>query len=63
MSGSTVVGSAAATIRLSTSWQRISVSYAVKQPGTTSLHISASVAGVSGLTTAFYADDATLGRS
>jgi hypothetical protein len=59
-SGTTSVGSANSTIRLTTGWQQISVSYTTKQPGVTSLRISASVASVPARTVAFYADDAAL---
>jgi hypothetical protein len=60
LNGSTLVGSASATVRLSTTWQLVQVSYTVKQPGVTALDYTASVPSVSGLTTAFFADDAAL---
>jgi peptidoglycan/xylan/chitin deacetylase (PgdA/CDA1 family) len=60
LNGSTLVGSASATVRLSTTWQLVQVSYTVKQPGVTALDYTASVPSVGGLTTAFFADDASL---
>jgi hypothetical protein len=63
MSGATVVGSASSSIRLTTSWQQVTVSYTVKQPGATALDFSASVVSVPAATTAFYADDAALVRN
>jgi PKD repeat protein len=60
LKASTVVGSAAATVTLSTSWQLITVSYPVTQAGKTALDYNAFVSGVPGRTTGFYADDAAL---
>jgi PKD repeat protein len=60
LAGTTVVGTGTATVTLSTSWQLVTVTYTVKQPGKTGLDLTAAVAGVPALTTAFFADDATL---
>jgi len=43
MKSATVVGSATATVALSTSWQLITVSYTVTQPGKTALNFNAFV--------------------
>jgi PKD repeat protein len=60
VNGATLVGSAAATLVLSTSWQLITVSYSTLQPGKTALNFNAFVTGVPAHTTAFYADDAAI---
>jgi len=60
VNGATLVGSAAATLVLSTSWQLITVSYSTLQPGKTALNFNAFVTGVPARTTAFYADDAAI---
>jgi hypothetical protein len=57
-----VVGTATASIKLTTAWQLVTVTYTVKSPGASSLDYSANVAGVPARTTAFLADDATLAR-
>jgi len=59
-SGATVVGSATATVSLTASWQLITVSYAVKQPGATALDLNAFVGNVAAGAVAFFADDVTL---
>jgi peptidoglycan/xylan/chitin deacetylase (PgdA/CDA1 family) len=56
----TSVGSAAATVSLTTSWQLITVSYVARQPGTTALNFNAIVTNVPARTTGFYADDAAI---
>jgi hypothetical protein len=56
--GGTLLGSASAQITLSTSWQQVSVPYAIKSPGSTldlQLYVSNAAPG-----TAFYADDVSL---
>jgi len=60
MKSATVVGSATATVALSTSWQLITVSYTVSQSGKTSLDFNAFVNNVPARTTGFYADDAVI---
>ncbi|MGO4342616.1 chitobiase/beta-hexosaminidase C-terminal domain-containing protein [Pedococcus sp. 2YAF34] len=60
LSGTTVVGTATATVTLSTSWQLVTVSYTVKQPGNTALDLTPSVAAVPARSTAFFADDVIL---
>jgi peptidoglycan/xylan/chitin deacetylase (PgdA/CDA1 family) len=60
LNGTTVVGSASATIVLSTSWQQVSVTLPTVGAGKTALNYNASVNNVPGGSTAFYADDATI---
>ena len=60
LAGTTVVGTGTATVTLSTSWQLVTVTYTVKQAGKTALDLTAAVAAVPALSTAFFADDATL---
>ena len=60
MQNSTVVGTAVATVALSSTWQLVTVTYVVKQPGQTALNYNAFVANVAGSGVAFYADDASL---
>jgi len=60
MNGASLVGSATSTVTLSTSWQQITVSYTVKQPGKTALNFNAFVNSVPARTTGFYADDAAI---
>ncbi len=57
-SGSTLVGSASSQVTLSTSWQQVTATYAVKSPGST-LDFQAYVANPAP-GTAFYADDASI---
>ena len=59
-SGTTVVGTATATLALTTSWQQISVPYTIKQPGATALRLAASVPSVAAGNVAFQADDITV---
>jgi len=59
-SNGATLGSATATVTLTTAWQQVTVSYTVKSPGASALDYSASVAGVPARATAFFADDATL---
>jgi parallel beta-helix repeat protein len=60
-SGSTLVGSATTEVTLSTSWQQVTVTYAVSSPGST-LDFNAYVAQASpGVV--FYADDASITQS
>ncbi|MEP7177984.1 MAG: chitobiase/beta-hexosaminidase C-terminal domain-containing protein, partial [Pseudonocardiales bacterium] len=58
VNGATVVRSASSAIRLTTGWQRITLSYSALQPGVTALDFNASVSAVAANATAFYADDA-----
>jgi PKD repeat protein len=58
--GSTTVGSATATVVLTTSWQLVTVQYAVTRPSTSALDLNATVNNVAASATAFLADDATL---
>ncbi|MEO6884857.1 MAG: chitobiase/beta-hexosaminidase C-terminal domain-containing protein, partial [Jatrophihabitantaceae bacterium] len=60
LSGTTVIGSASATLALTTNWQQIKLTYVARSPGATALNLLASVASVARTTTAFYADDAVL---
>jgi hypothetical protein len=60
MNGTTIVSSATSTLTLSTSWQQITVSRSILQPGVTSLNFNAYVITIPAAATAFYADDATL---
>jgi hypothetical protein len=60
LSGTTVVGSASASLALTTSWQQVKVSYVARSPGATALNLIASVGSVARNATAFYADDAVL---
>ncbi|HEV8450525.1 MAG TPA: right-handed parallel beta-helix repeat-containing protein [Gaiellales bacterium] len=57
-SGSTLVSSASSQISLSTDWQRVTLAYAVKSPGSTldtQMYVSNPAPG-----TAFYADDVSI---
>jgi peptidoglycan/xylan/chitin deacetylase (PgdA/CDA1 family) len=58
LNGATVVRTASATIRLTTAYQKVTLSYSALQPGVTALDYSASVPSVPAGQTAFYADDA-----
>jgi peptidoglycan/xylan/chitin deacetylase (PgdA/CDA1 family) len=60
LSGTTVVGSASASLALTTSWQQVKVSYVARSPGATALNLIAAVGSVARNATAFYADDAVL---
>jgi PKD repeat protein len=60
MNGTTIVSSATSTLTLSTSWQQITVSRSILQPGVTPLNFNAYVITIPAAATAFYADDATL---
>jgi peptidoglycan/xylan/chitin deacetylase (PgdA/CDA1 family) len=60
LNGTTIVSSATSTVVLTTGWQQISVSRSILQPGTTALNLNAYVVSVPALSTAFFADDATL---
>jgi hypothetical protein len=57
-SGSTLVGSALTQVTLTTSWQQVTVTYAIKSPGST-LDFQAFVQNAAP-GTAFYADDAAI---
>ncbi|MCU1657214.1 MAG: Alkaline phosphatase [Pseudonocardiales bacterium] len=59
MSGAVVVGSASATVTLSTSWQLVTVSYRTAVPGST-LDFNAFVSAVPAGAVGFYADDAAI---
>jgi peptidoglycan/xylan/chitin deacetylase (PgdA/CDA1 family) len=58
LNGATVVRTAASTIGLTTSWQKVTLTYSALQPGVTALDFIASVPLVARSATAFYADDA-----
>jgi hypothetical protein len=61
ISGGTLLGTATSQITLSTSWQQVSVSYTVTQPGTTSLDFNAYLSSADAPPgTCFYADDASI---
>ena len=60
MRSSTVVGTAVATVTLTTSWQLVTVTYTPTQPTKTSLDLNAFVVGVPPRSTGFYADDAAI---
>jgi peptidoglycan/xylan/chitin deacetylase (PgdA/CDA1 family) len=60
MNGATVVRTASTTIRLTTGWQQIKLTYSALQPGVTALDFNASVPAVAANATAFYADDAVV---
>ncbi len=59
MVSTTVIGTATATVTLSTSWQKITVSYKTTRVGST-LDMNAFVASVPAGAIAFYADDAAI---
>jgi hypothetical protein len=57
----TLVGSATTQVTLTTSWQQVSVSYAVGSPGTTNLDFNAYLSSTDAPPgTCFYADDASV---
>jgi hypothetical protein len=58
--GTTNVGSATASVTLTTSWQKVSVSYTPVAPGSSTLDFNAYITGVPASTTCFYADDAAI---
>jgi hypothetical protein len=56
--GSTLVSSASSQVVLSTDWQRVTLAYAVRSPGSTldtQMYVSSPAPG-----TAFYADDVSI---
>jgi len=62
-SGGTLVGTAATSVQLTTSWQQITATYVPVSPGSTSLDLNAYVPSAEAPPgTCFYADDVSMSR-
>jgi hypothetical protein len=59
--GSTLAGSGTSTVKLTTSWQKVTLAYVPTSPGSSNIDLNAYVAGAAA-GTGFYADDVSIVR-